>query len=93
VLEDEIITMEQAIRAATSLPAEMLGLSDRGRIAEGVAADLVVFDPHDIRDRATFTDPHHYSEGINYLLVNGEPVIVQGKYNGKLAGKTLRMNH
>jgi N-acyl-D-amino-acid deacylase len=92
VLEDEIITMEMAIRAATSLPAEMLGLKNRGRIAQGCAADLVLFDPHTIRDRATFTDPHHYSEGIIYLLVNGEPVIERGIYNGKLAGRTLRMN-
>jgi N-acyl-D-amino-acid deacylase len=92
VIEDEIITMEKAIRAATSLPAEMLGLTDRGKIAEGYAADLVIFDPRTIRDRATFTDPHHYSEGIIYLLVNGEPVIERGTYNGKLAGKTLRMD-
>jgi N-acyl-D-amino-acid deacylase len=92
VLEDEIISMEKAIRAGTSLPAEMLGLTDRGMIREGYAADLVIFDPEEIRDRATFTDPHHYSEGIHYLLVNGEPVIEHGKYNGRLEGKTLRMN-
>ncbi len=93
VLEDQIITMEFAIRAATSLPAKMLGLTDRGMIAEGWAADLVVFDPQNIRDRSTYTDPHHFSEGIVFLFVNGEPVIEQGEYNGKLAGKTLRMNH
>jgi N-acyl-D-amino-acid deacylase len=92
VLEDQIITMEFAIRAATSLPAEMLGLTDRGTIKKGFAADLVVFDPQNIRDKATFTDPHHYSEGIVFLFVNGEPVIEHGEYNGKLAGKTLRMN-
>ena len=92
VLEDEIITMEHAIRAATSLPANMLGLADRGMIKKGFAADLVIFDPQTIRDKATFTDPHHYSEGIEFLFVNGEPVIENGNYNGALAGKPLRMN-
>jgi N-acyl-D-amino-acid deacylase len=92
VLEDEIITMEHAIRAATSLPAEMLGLTDRGMIEKGFAADLVIFDPQNIRDKSTFADPHHYSEGIIFLLINGELVIENGEYNGKLAGKALRMN-
>ena len=90
--EDEIITMEHAIRAATTLPANMLGLSDRGMIKKGFAADLVIFDPQTIRDKSTFTDPHHYSEGVVFLFVNGEPVIINGNYNGKLAGKPLRMN-
>lgn len=93
VLEDQVITMEHAIRAATSLPAKMLGLNDRGMIKKGFVADLVVFDPETISDKSTFTDPHHYSEGILYLFVNGEPVIEQGQYNGILAGKPLRMNH
>lgn len=92
VLDDQVITMEHAIRAATSLPAKMLGLANRGMIKKGFAADLVVFDPQTIRDKATFTDPHHYSEGILYLFVNGETVIENGDYNGKLAGKPLRMN-
>jgi N-acyl-D-amino-acid deacylase len=91
VLEDQIITMEHGIRAATSLPAEMLGLADRGMIEKGFAADLVIFDPQNIRDMATFTDPHHYSEGIIFLLVNGKLVIENGEYNGKLAGKALRL--
>ncbi len=93
VFEDQVITMEHAIRAATSLPAKMLGLPDRGMIKKGFAADLVVFDPQTISDKSTFTDPHHYSEGILYLFVNGEPVIEQGEYDGILAGKPLRMNH
>ena len=93
VLEDQIITMEHAIRAATALPARMLGLTDRGMIEVGAAADLVVFDPENIRDKATFSDPHQYSEGINYLLVNGKIVIEEGAYNGTLAGKAIRNNH
>jgi N-acyl-D-aspartate/D-glutamate deacylase len=70
----------------------MLGLSDRGLIKAGYAADLLIFDPLTIRDKATFEDPHHYSEGISYLFVNGEPVIENGEYTGKLEGRTLRMN-
>jgi N-acyl-D-aspartate/D-glutamate deacylase len=92
VLEDQVITMEDAIRAATSLPAKMLGLPDRGMIKKGFAADLVVFDPKTISDKSTFTDPHHYSEGIVFLFVNGEPVIENSQFNGALAGTPLRMN-
>jgi N-acyl-D-aspartate/D-glutamate deacylase len=92
VLEDEIISMEQAIRAATALPAQMLGLVDRGMVKEGYVADLVVFDPLTIRDKSTFQDPHHYSEGIDYLFISGIPVIEDGVYAGKLSGKTLRLN-
>ena len=92
VIEKNVISMEQAIRAATALPADMLGLNNRGEINEGFAADIVVFDPDEISDKATFTDPHRYSAGIQFLLIDGEVVIEEGHYNGKLAGKTLRMN-
>ncbi|MEA1896506.1 MAG: D-aminoacylase [Bacteroidota bacterium] len=93
VMEDSLISMEFAIRAATSLPAKMLGLSDRGQISEGYVADIVVFNPETIRDLATFDKPHQYSKGIIYLLVNGQIVIEDEVYNGKLEGKTLRMNN
>lgn len=92
VLKNKRITMEQAIRAATSLPAEVLGLADRGSLKQGFAADIVVFDPDEISDRATYSSPHQYSVGIRYLLVNGILVIENGKYNGRLAGKPIRMN-
>ena len=92
VIEDKIITMEKAIRAATALPAEALDLDDRGKLKKRFAADIVVFNPDEISDKATFSDPHQYSVGIRYLLINGEVVIEEGKYNGKLAGKPLRMN-
>lgn len=92
VLEDGLISMEHAIRAATYLPAQMLGLNDRGQISEGYVADIVIFNPETIRDLATFDDPHQYSEGILYLLVNGQVVIEDDVYKGRLAGKTLRMN-
>ncbi len=82
--------MEQAVRAATALPADMLGLKDRGLIKQGFVADIVVFDPETIRDKATFTEPHQYSEGIKYLLVNGRLVLENGEYSGTLAGKPLK---
>lgn len=90
VLEKKWITMEQAIRAATSLPAEVLGLENRGQLKEGFVADIVVFDPDQISDKATYEAPHQYSEGILYLLIDGELVIENGSYNGKLAGRPLR---
>lgn len=92
VIERKMIPMEQAIRAATALPAEVLDLDHRGKLKKRFAADIVVFDPDEISDKATFADPHHYSVGIRYLLINGEVVIENGSYNGRLAGKPLRMN-
>ncbi len=75
VRQDSILTLEEAVKRMTSLPANRLGLRDRGRISPGMAADLVIFDPERITDRATFTDPLQYSEGADYLLINGELVI------------------
>lgn len=92
VLKNKWITMEQAIRAATSLPAEVLGLVDRGSLKQGFAADIAIFDPDEISDRATYAAPHRYSVGIRYLLINGRLVIENGNYNGRLAGKPIRMN-
>lgn len=92
VIEKKWITMEQAIRAATSLPAEVLGLDDRGRLKEGFTADIIVFDPDKISDKATYERPHQYSEGVQFLLINGKLVIEDGVYNGQLAGKPIRLN-
>jgi N-acyl-D-amino-acid deacylase len=89
VLEKKLLTMEQAIRAASGLPAEMLGFKDRGQIKEGYVADLVVFDPETIADRATFEDPHQYSEGILHVLIDGLFVIHNGEFTGVLAGNPL----
>jgi N-acyl-D-aspartate/D-glutamate deacylase len=92
VFEDKVITLEHAIRAATVLPADMLGLPERGRIEEGCIADIIIWDPETIRDLSTYTNPHRYSTGIEYMWINGQLVIENGAFNETLAGKTLRKN-
>ena len=89
VRERGVITLEEAIRKMTSLPAWRMGLDDRGLIGPGMWADIVVFDPDTVTDKATFLDPHQYSEGFEWVLINGEVVIDQGEYTGILAGKVL----
>lgn len=91
-LERKVISMEDAVRASTSLPALILGLRDRGMIREGLAADIVVFDPKTIRDTATFFQPHQYAEGIDYVLVNGTFVLSQGELTWERPGKVLLKN-
>jgi N-acyl-D-amino-acid deacylase len=88
-LERGIITLEQAIRSSTSLPAQILGLRDRGLIREGLAADIVVFDPKTVRDTATFSEPHRHAQGIEFVLVNGKPVVDATRLTGALAGRVL----
>lgn len=88
-LNRRVITLEEAIRSSTSLPAQILGLRDRGLVREGLAADLVVFDPATVRDRATFAEPHQMSEGIELVLVNGQPVVENGRTTGALPGRML----
>jgi N-acyl-D-amino-acid deacylase len=91
VREQGIITLEEAIRKMTSLPAQRFQLSGRGLLRPGYAADLVVFDPATVSDRATFEAPHAYSTGFSYVLVNGVPAIEQGKYNGERPGTVVRL--
>ncbi len=86
----EVITLEQAIRKMTAMPAEWLGQTDRGVIAPGMLGDVAVFDPEVIQDRASYTDPHQYSVGIEHLLVNGVPVILGGALTGEKPGRWLR---
>ena len=90
VREDKALTLEDAIRKFTALPAERMRLTDRGVLKQGMWADVVVFDPTTVRDRATFDNPNQLSEGMEYVLVNGVPVIDQGKMTGKLPGRILR---
>ena len=84
------LPLEQAIRSASGFPADVLGLEDRGYLRDGLAADIVVFDPDQFSDAATFDEPHRYSQGIIHVYVNGIPAIVDGHPTGALAGKALR---
>lgn len=90
VREDKALSLEDAIRKFTALPAQRMRLTDRGVLKEGMWADVVIFDPATIRDRATFDNPNQLSEGMEYVLVNGVPVIDQEKMTGALPGKVLR---
>ena len=90
VREEKQLTLEDAIRKFSALPAQRMRLSDRGVLKQGMWADVVVFDAATIRDRATFAEPNQLSQGMEYVLVNGVPVIDQGKMTGKLPGKVLR---
>jgi dihydroorotase/N-acyl-D-amino-acid deacylase len=90
VREEKRLTLEDAIRKFTSLPAQRMRLGDRGVLKRGMWADIVVFDPDSVRDRATFEKPNQLSEGMRWVLVNGVPVIADGKATGALPGKVLR---
>lgn len=89
VREKKLIGLEDAIRKMTSLPASTFKLWDRGLIRPGMAADLVIFDANKVADRATFDKPHHYAEGFVYVLVNGKPVIDDGKPTRATPGRAL----
>ena len=90
VREEKKITMEDCIRKMTALPAQRMRLADRGLIKQGMWADIVIFDPETITDRATFEKPNQLSDGMHYVLVNGVAVIAEGKQTKKLPGKVLR---
>jgi dihydroorotase/N-acyl-D-amino-acid deacylase len=90
VREEKVLTLEDAIRKFTALPAQRMRLTDRGVLKAGMWADVVVFDPATVRDRATFDNPNQLSEGMEYVLVNGVPVIDQGQMTKALPGKVLR---
>ncbi|MGA9979596.1 MAG: D-aminoacylase [Candidatus Sulfotelmatobacter sp.] len=90
VREEKALTLDDAIRKFSALPAQRLRLTDRGVLKAGMWADVVVFDPATVRDLATFDNPNQLSEGMEYVLVNGVPVIEHGKMTGALPGKVLR---
>jgi dihydroorotase/N-acyl-D-amino-acid deacylase len=90
VREDKILTLEDAIRKMTSLPAQRVGLKDRGLLKPGFYADITIFDPATITDKATFENPHQYSEGVSHVLVNGKLVWEKGTFTGNLPGMVLR---
>jgi dihydroorotase/N-acyl-D-amino-acid deacylase len=90
VREEKKLTLEEAIRKFSALPAQRMRLTDRGVLKQGMWADVVVFDPEMVRDVATFDDPNRLSEGMEYVLINGVPVIENGKMTGARPGKVLR---
>ena len=89
VRDRRILTLEQAIRKMSSQSAKRLGIQDRGLIATGFFADIAIFDPDKIKDKATFENPHQYAVGMKYVLVNGEIVVLDGKHTGNRPGKII----
>ncbi len=90
VREKKIITLEDAIRRMTSLPAQKFGFQDRGVLKKGMQADILVFDPEQVKDVSTYEKPHAYSQGMEYILVNGKLTVDNGKHTGARNGKILR---
>ena len=90
VREQKILTLEEAVRRMTSLPAQTFRLPDRGTLRPGAWADLVIFDPEKVNDPATYDDPHHFAEGFTEVIVNGVPVIRDGQLTGERGGQALR---
>ena len=90
VREEKLLSLEEAIRKMTSLPAGKIRLQDRGLIKEGFWADIVIFNPDKIRDKATYRNPHQYPEGIKYVIVNGQIVVESGKLTGRKPGKVIK---
>lgn len=90
VRQEKTISLEEAIRRMTSLPAQKFQLSDRGLLKEGYAADIVIFDEKEVEDLSTFEKPHAYSKGFNYVIVNGAVVVENGNHLGTRSGKALR---
>ncbi|MFX1589990.1 MAG: amidohydrolase family protein, partial [Promethearchaeota archaeon] len=90
VREEKLLVMEDAIRRMTSFPALRLGLMDRGLIREGLYADIVIFNPETVIDKSTYEDPHHFPEGIPYVIVNGILVVDNNKQKNRYPVKILR---
>ena len=92
VRDKKILPLEVAIQKMTMMPADRLGLQDRGRIKENTFADVVIFNPATVKDKATFQEPHQYPEGIDYVFVNGQLAVDDGEYKNIRSGKVLRKN-
>lgn len=87
--DENVITLEDAIRRMTSLPAQKFGLKDRGLLLPNYAADVVVFSEAEVQDLSTFQQPHAYSKGFKYVIVNGELVVENEKHLGTKSGRAL----
>jgi N-acyl-D-amino-acid deacylase len=90
VREGQLVPLAEAVRRLTFLPAQNLGLEDRGRLAAGTFADLVIFDPAKIQDHATFEQPHQYATGMVHVFVNGVQVLKDGEHTGATPGRVVR---
>jgi len=90
VRDEKLVSLDEAVRRLSALPAENLGLDRRGRLAPGMFADVVVFDPATIADRATFEKPHQYAVGMRHVFVNGVPVLKDGEHTGATPGRALK---
>lgn len=90
VFEEGVLTLEEAVRSMTSLPAQVYRMPDRGRLIPGGIADIVVLDPDAITDRATFTDPHRLSEGVVQLFVAGQRAVADGRFTGTRTGRVVQ---
>lgn len=88
--EEKLFDWPVAIKKMTSQSARKLGLNRRGILKKGYFADITIFDPDTVIDRATFSEPHQYPTGIEYVIVNGKPVVVKGEHTGTLPGRILR---
>ncbi len=89
VREKNVISLSEAIKKMTSMPADLLGLTDRGKIMEGCIADLVIFDPEKISDMASFEEPHQYPQGIETVIINGKVSLENNKLTGATRGKLI----
>jgi N-acyl-D-aspartate/D-glutamate deacylase len=90
VRDEKLMSLEEAVRRFTSRPAVRVGIADRGLLRPGFKADVTIFNPDTIRDRSTFEDPTHYSEGIAYVLVNGKAVVSAGTVTNERPGEPVR---
>ena len=85
-----MLTLEDAVRKMTSLPADHMGMLERGILSRGMIADIVVFDPETVADRSTFEDPHQYPAGIDFVIINGVVAVDNGVFDDARAGRILR---
>ena len=87
--ERKALTLEEALRKMTSLPATRLKLMDRGLLRPGMKADVAIFDPARVTDKATFAQPHQHAEGVRHVLVNGKLVVLEGNLTQERPGRVL----
>ena len=90
VRDERLIPLQEAVRRLTALPASNLGIRDRGALRQGLFADLAIFDPATIADRATFAEPHQYAVGMRHVFVNGVQVLADGEHTGATPGRVVR---